>query len=67
MKLKLEDKIQIIRFYEEGYSIPYLSEQFNVSNYTIQRIERQYREHGINSFKEKGNNSKYCYYFCVKV
>ena len=28
MKLKLKDKIKIIRFYEEGNSIPYLSKQF---------------------------------------
>lgn len=67
MKLKLKDKIQIIRFYEEGYSIPYLSEQFNVSNYTIRRIERQYREHGIESFKEKGNNSKYPVDFKMEI
>lgn len=67
MKLKLKDKIKIIRFYEEGYSIPYLSEQFNVSNYTIKRIERQYREHGIESFKEKGNNSKYPVDFKMEI
>lgn len=67
MKLKLKDKIQIIRFYEEGYSIPDLSEQFNVSNYTIKRIERQYREHGIESFKEKGNNLKYPVEFKMEI
>jgi transposase-like protein len=59
MKLKLEDKIKIIKFYKQGYSISYLSKKFNVADNTIERIERQYREHGIESFKEKGNNSKY--------
>lgn len=67
MKLKLKDKIKIIRFYEEGYSIPYLSKQFNVSHKTIARIERQYREHGIESFKEKGNNSKYPVDFKMEI
>ena len=50
MKLKLEDKIKIIRFYEEGYSVPSLCKQFNVSHNTIEIIERQYREHGIAIF-----------------
>lgn len=59
MKLKLEDKIKIIKFYEKGYSISSLAKKFNVADNTIERIERQYREHGIESFKEKGNNSKY--------
>lgn len=59
MKLKLEDKIKIIRLYEEGYSISSLSKKFNVVDTVIKRIERQYREHGIESFKEKGKNSKY--------
>ena len=59
MKLKLEDKLKIIKLYEEGYSISSLANKFNVSDNLIKRIERQYREHGIESFKEKGNNSKY--------
>lgn len=67
MKLKLEDKIKIIRFYKEGYSIPYISKNFNVSHKTIKRIERQYREHGIESFKEKGSNSKYSVDFKMKI
>ena len=67
MKLKLEDKIKIIKFYEQGYSISYLSKKFNVSIYTIERIERQYREHGIESFKEKVNNSKYPANFKMEI
>ena len=67
MKLKLEDKIKIIKFYEQGYSISYLSKKFNVSIYTIERIERQYREHGIESFKEKGNNLKYPVDFKMEI
>ena len=67
MKLKLEDKIKIIKFYEEGYSISYLSKQFNVSHNIIDRIERQYREHGIESFKEKGKNTKYPVNFKIEI
>ena len=59
MKLKLEDKIKIIKFYEKGYTISSLAKKFNVADKTIKRIKRQYREHGIESFKEKGNNLKY--------
>lgn len=29
-------------------------EKFNIGRTTVNRIERQYREHGIDSFKPKG-------------
>ena len=67
MKLKLEDKLKIIRIYEEGYSISSLSNKFNVSDNLIKRIERQYREHGIESFKEKGNNTKYTAHYKMEI
>ena len=59
MKLKFEDKLKIIEMYETGYSIPMISIKFKVSESVIKRIERQYREHGIQSFKSKGKNKKY--------
>ena len=57
MKLKLEDKIQIIRFYEEGYSIPYLSKQFNDINELVETALEDEElmsllEIGIEEFKE---------------
>ena len=67
MKLKLEDKIKIIRFYKKGYSISSLSKKFNVSDSVIKRIERQYREHGIESFKENGKNTKYPRSFKLEI
>ena len=59
MKLTLDDKLKIIKLYGEGYSISQLSKKFNVSEKSITRIERQYREHGIDSFKAKGKNNFY--------
>ncbi len=59
MKLTLNDKLQIIKLYEEGYSISRLSKEFKVSNARIGEIERQYREHGIESFEEKGQYNTY--------
>ena len=47
MKLKLEDKLKIITMYKVGDSILSISKKFKVSEPVIRRIERQYREHGI--------------------
>ena len=55
MKLKLEDKLKIIDLYNEGLSTSQISKQFKVSDWIIENIKRQYREHGIESFKEKVN------------
>lgn len=59
MKLKLEDKLKIIDLYNEGLSTSQISKQFKVSDWIIENIKRQYREYGIESFKEKGKNKKY--------
>ena len=59
MKLILEDKLEIIKMYETGYSIAVISKKIKVNKSIIKQIERQYREHGIESFKEKGKNKKY--------
>ena len=59
MKLKLEDKFKIIELYKEGHSISDISKKYKVDASTIKRIERQYREHGIESFRKKGKNTKY--------
>lgn len=67
MKLKLEDKLKIIEMYEAGYSIPMIGIKFKVSKSVVERIERQYREHGIQSFKSKGKNKKYSLEFKMKI
>ncbi len=59
MKLKLEDKLKIIVMHEAGDLISTISKKFKVCKSVIKRIERQYREHGIASFKAKGKNMKY--------
>ena len=59
MKLKLEDKLKIIKLYEEGWSEKQICLKYNIYISTLRRIKRQYREHGIESFKEKGKNTKY--------
>ncbi len=56
MKLKLEDKLKIITMYEVGDSISSISKKFKVCESVVNRINRQYREHGIESFKTKGKN-----------
>ena len=59
MKLKLEDKLKIIAMYEAGDLISSISKKFKVFESVIKRIEHQYRELGIESFKAKGKNMKY--------
>ena len=67
MKLKLEDKLKIIAMYKAGDSILSISKKFKVSEPVIRRIERQYREHGIESFKAKGKNMKYSPEFKMEI
>ena len=67
MKLKLKDKLKIIELYNERCSISQISEKFKVSDWAIKDIGRQYREHGIESFKEKGKNSKYPVTFKMEI
>lgn len=45
--------------YEAGDLISSISKKFKVCESVIKRIERQYIEHGIKSFKAKGKNMKY--------
>ena len=59
MKLTLEDKLEIIKMYETTYSIAVISKKFKVNKSVIKQIERQYREHEIESFKPKGKSKKY--------
>ena len=67
MKLKLEDKLKIIELYKEGHSISTLSKKYHVSRSTIGKIERQYRDHGLNSFKRKDKNNKYSLDFKMEI
>ena len=67
MKLKLEDKLKIITMYEVGDSLSSISKKFKVSKSVIERIERQYREHGIKSFKSKDKNKKYSPEFKMEI
>ena len=38
MKLKLEDKLEIIKLYEDSYSVSMIMEKFNIGRATINRI-----------------------------
>lgn len=67
MKLKLEDKLKIIERYEDEHLISVISKKFKVCTSVIERIERQYREHGIESFKIKGKNKKYSPEFKMEI
>ena len=67
MKLKLEDKLKIITMYEAGDLISSISKKFKVCESVIRGIERQYREHGIESFKAKGKNMKYSPEFKMEI
>lgn len=67
MKLNLQDKLNIIILYEQGFSNSKLSKKYKVCKTTIERIERQYREHGIGIFKKKGKNTKYTADFKLSI
>lgn len=67
MKLKLDDKLKIIAMYETGHSISEISKKFKVCKSVVEQIERQYREHGIVSFKSKGKNMKYSPEFKLEI
>ena len=45
--------------YEAGFTVKQICLKYNIYISTLRRIKRQYREHGIESFKEKGKNTKY--------
>lgn len=60
MKLSLEDKIEIVRLYEEvGLGYESISKKFNVRFSTIERMIRRYKEHGIESLKHPPKQQKY--------
>lgn len=67
MKLNLEDKLKIIAMYEVGHPISSISKKFKVCKSVVKWIERQYREHGIESFKAKGKNMKYSPEFKIEI
>lgn len=67
MKLNLKDKLNIIKLYEQGFSVSKLSKKYKVSMNTIIRTERLYREYGIGIFKEKGKNTKYTADFKLSI
>ena len=67
MKLKLEDKQEIIRLYEEGYQQTRIAEKFKVQESTINVITRQYRTYGIESFSKKGKNRKFSIEFKLSI
>ena len=45
--------------YEAGFTVKQICLKYDIYISTLRRIKRQYREHGIESFKEKGKNTKY--------
>ena len=67
MKLKLKDKLKIIELYVDGWSWSDIASNFKISRTTIETIKRQYREHGIESFKEKTKNTKYSIDYKVEI
>ena len=67
MKLKLEDKLVIIDLYKKGWSVPDICKKYGISHTVIEYIERQYREHGVESFKEKGKYIKYPPSFKIEI
>lgn len=46
MELSLEDKIVIVKFYEEGYSNVVIARKFNVLTSTVEKIICRYKMHG---------------------
>lgn len=51
MKITLEDKLKIIKLYEQGYGYPSISKKFNISASTVSRIIHKHKAHGIECFK----------------
>ena len=51
MKLSLEDKIAIVKFYDEGYSNVVIARKFNVLTSTMEIIICRYKMHGVKSLK----------------
>ncbi|MFI3307745.1 MAG: helix-turn-helix domain-containing protein [Mycoplasmatota bacterium] len=67
MKLKLQDKLEIIEMYTQGFSIAKIRLKYNVGKTVITEITRQYRTHGIESFTEKFKNRKYTIGFKIEI
>ena len=68
MKLSLEDKMTIVKFYEEGYSY-YVTivRKFNVLTSTVEKIIRRYKMHGIESLKHPPKQQVYSPEFKMKI
>lgn len=67
MKLKLQDKLDIIEMYEQGFSNTVIRLKYNVGKTIIKEITRQYRTYGIESFSEKSKNKKYSLEFKMQI
>ena len=68
MKLSLEDKIEIVRLYEEvGLGYKSISKKFNVRSSAIEMVIRRYKEHEIESLKHPHKNRSYSSEFKMMI
>lgn len=68
MKLSLEDKIEIVRLYEEvGLGYESISKKFNVRSSTIEGIIKRYKKHEIESLKHPHKNRSYSSEFKMMI
>lgn len=60
MKLSLEDKLEIVRLYEEqGFSLNEIAKKYNVMNSSIKTIIYRYKYHGVSTLKHPACRRKY--------
>lgn len=60
MKLSLEDKLEIVRLYEEqGLSHREIAKKYNVRYSNINTIIYRYKYHGVSTLKHPASNRKY--------
>ena len=67
MKLSLEDKIEIVKLYEDGLGYQSIADKFNVFHSTIYRIIKRYKINGLSSLKHPPKQQKYSLDFKMSI
>ncbi len=67
MKLKKEDKLNIIRLLSEGKSHSFVAKQYNIDTSTVAQIKRDFNKAGETALETKTKYNKYDFEFKIKI
>ncbi|MBZ4195587.1 helix-turn-helix domain containing protein [Mycoplasma sp. 1331] len=67
MKLKLKDKLNIIKLLEDDKSKKYIMNLYNISKSTLNIVYSLYKIHGKEGLIRRHKNNKYSYDFKIQI